>query len=309
MTETATILASLAPVFLVMAMGYAAGRTKEFDNHNIGSLNALVMDFALPAALFTAMAQAPRQAMIDQARLALVLLGTMLLAFAVTYFVQVRLLGGDRRESALIALTASGPNVGSAGLPIVAALFNKSASISVAVAVAVAAIVLTPLSLLLLESCAGKSRNAMSIVTAALAKPIVIAPLLGLLWSLAGLSLPPLIDGTLTLVGQGASGTALFLTGLVLSAQPIQFRAEVGLAVMTKNILQPLMTALLAIPLLDHMEARVAIMLMAVPSGAFGVLFAIRYNVASPRVGTTLIVSTIASVATLTTAILLSATL
>lgn len=51
MTETATILASLAPVFLVMAMGYAAGRTKEFDNHNIGSLNALVMDFALPAAL------------------------------------------------------------------------------------------------------------------------------------------------------------------------------------------------------------------------------------------------------------------
>jgi malonate transporter len=243
MTETATILASLAPVFLVMAMGYAAGRTKEFDNHNIGSLNALVMDFALPAALFTAMAQAPRQAMIGQARLALVLLGTMLLAFAVTYFVQVHLLGVDRRESALIALTASGPNVGSAGLPIVAALFNKSASISVAVAVAVAAIVLTPLSLLLLESCAGKSRSAMSIVTAALAKPIVIAPLLGLLWSLAGLSLPPLLDSTLTLVGQGASGTALFLTGLVLSAQPIQFRAEVGLAVMTKNILQPLMTA------------------------------------------------------------------
>src|SRR6185437_16164278 len=53
--------------------------------------------------------------------------------------------GSDRRESALIALTASGPNVGSAGLPIVAALFSKSASISVAVAVAVAAIVVTPL--------------------------------------------------------------------------------------------------------------------------------------------------------------------
>jgi predicted permease len=49
MTETVTILASLAPVFLVMALGYAAGRTREFDNRHIDSLNALVMDFALPA--------------------------------------------------------------------------------------------------------------------------------------------------------------------------------------------------------------------------------------------------------------------
>jgi malonate transporter len=309
MSETMTILASLAPIFLVMALGYAAGRTKSLDNHDIGSLNALVMDFALPAALFTAMAQAPRQAMIDQARLALVLLGAMLLAFAVTYLVQIRILGGDRRESALIALTASGPNVGSAGLPIVAALFNRSASISVAVAVAVAAIVLTPLSLLLLQSGAGKNRNAIAIVNAALAKPIVLAPLLGLSWSLAGLSLPPLLDSTLTLVGQGASGTALFLTGLVLSAQPIQFTTGVGSAAVVKNVLQPLTTALLAIPLLDRADARIAIMLMAVPSGAFGVLFAVRYNVASARVGTTLIVSTVASIATLTAAILLSATL
>jgi malonate transporter len=305
---TSAILASLAPVFLVMALGYAAGRTKEFDNHNIDSLNSLVMDFALPAALFTAMAQASRQAMIDQARFALVLLAAMILAFAVTYFVQRRLFGSDRRESALIALTASGPNVGSAGLPIVAALFNRSASISVAVAVAVAAIVLTPLSLLILESANGSRRNPLAIIKGALLKPIVIAPVLGLLWSLAGLSLPPLLDSTLTLVGQGASGTALFLTGLVLSAQPVQLTTDVGLATVMKNVLQPVLTGLLAVPLLDGAEARVAVMLMAVPSGAFGVLFAVRYNVPSERIGTTLIVSTIASVLTLTAAILLSST-
>src|SRR5271154_345228 len=167
-----TILASLAPVFLVMALGFAAGRTKAFDNHNIGSLNALVMDFALPAALFTAMAQASREAMMAQEQLALVLLVAMLVAYGVTYCVERAWFGGERRESALIALTASGPNVGSAGLPIVAALFSKSASISVAVAVAVAAIVLTPLSLLLLESADGKGRSATAIIKDALIKPI-----------------------------------------------------------------------------------------------------------------------------------------
>ena len=42
------IVASLAPVFLVIALGFVAGLTKDIDNRNIGSLNALVMDFALP---------------------------------------------------------------------------------------------------------------------------------------------------------------------------------------------------------------------------------------------------------------------
>jgi malonate transporter len=108
-------------------------------------------------------------------------------------------------------------------------------------------------------------------------------------------------------VGQGASGIALFLTGLVLSAQPVRLSANVGLTVGIKNVLQPLLTSLLTWPFLDGIEARVAIMLMAVPSGAFGVLFAILYGVPSTRIGTMLIVSTVASILTLTAAILLSA--
>ena len=307
MTETMTILASLAPVFFVMALGYSAGKTREFDTHNTGSLNALVMDYALPAALFTAMAQASRSAMMNQAQLALVLLAAMLIAYGVTYLVQSRWFGGDRRESALIALTASGPNVGSAGLPIVAALFSQSASISVAVAVAAAAIVVTPLSLLILESTGGKAANPITVMKKALLKPIVIAPVLGLLCSLVALPIPPLLESTLILVGQGASGTALFLTGLVLSAQPVRLSANVGLTVAMKNVLQPLLTALLALPLLDGAEARVAVMLMAVPSGAFGVLFAVHYGVASAQIGTMLIASTLLSTVTLTAAILLSA--
>ena len=146
----------------------------------------------------------------------------------------------------------------------------------------------------------------LSVTKKALLQPIVLAPVLGLICSLAGFALPPLVESTLALVGQGASGTALFLTGLVLSAQPVKPSANVGLTVAMKNVLQPLLTALLALPLLDGAEARVAVMLMAVPSGAFGVLFAVRYGVASAQIGTMLIASTLLSTVTLTSAILLS---
>jgi malonate transporter len=281
----ATILVSLAPVFLVMALGYLVGLTRAVDNRNIGSLNALVMDFALPAALFTAMAQASRAEVIGQARLALVLLLAMLLVFALAYAAQVHLFGRGRQESALLALTASGPNVGSAGLQIVAVLFDKLVTISVAIAVAVTTIVVTPLTLLILEAEQGERRGVAAVMRSALVQPIVIAPVIGLTCSLADLSLPLLVDTTLTLVGQGASGAALILTGLVLSAQPIRLAPDAGLATVLKNLMQPALAALLAWPLLDSMEARVAVVLTAVLSGAFGVLFAVRYHVKSAEIG------------------------
>jgi malonate transporter and related proteins len=301
-----TILTSLVPVFFVMVLGFVAGLTKDIDNRNIASLNALVMDFALPAALFTAMAQTPREAMIGQANLVLALLLAMLIIFAAASVIETRLFGTDRRESALSALTASAPNVGSAGLPVIAAVFSRSASVSVAVAVAVAAIVMTPLSLVLLESAGAGERNVSRIVRRALVKPIVIAPVLGLLLSLGGISLPPLLDSGLTLIGQGASGAALFLIGLVLSAQSFRFNKNVGVGATLKNIVQPALAGVLALMLLGGAEARVVVVPTAVPSGAFGVLFAIRYGVQSAQIGTTLIVSTAGSALTLAASILLS---
>jgi malonate transporter and related proteins len=304
-----TILASLAPLFLVMVLGFVAGLTKDIDNRNIGSLNALVMNFALPAALLIAMAQTPRDAMIRQANVALALVVGMLIIFAAVFVIQRRLFRTDRRESALLALTASAPNVGSAGLPVVAALFSQSASASVAVAVAVAAVVATPLSLMVLEAAGRGERSIAGVASAALLKPIVIAPVLGLLLSLGGVALPALFDSTLTLVGQGASGAALFLTGLVLSAQPFRLTTSVGVVALMKNVVQPVLAGALALLLLQGEEARVAVVLMAVPSGAFGVLFAIRYGVPSTQVGTTLIVSTVASAVTLAASIVLSASI
>ena len=48
------ILMALTPVFFVMALGYVAGRWRIIDNHHVSGLNALVMNFAVPASLFVA---------------------------------------------------------------------------------------------------------------------------------------------------------------------------------------------------------------------------------------------------------------
>jgi hypothetical protein len=49
---TDVLLGALVPIFAVMGLGYFAGWMRHIDNHHVAELNALVMDFAVPAALF-----------------------------------------------------------------------------------------------------------------------------------------------------------------------------------------------------------------------------------------------------------------
>lgn len=56
---TYVIVHALAPIFVIMLLGFWAGKAKMVDNKNVSLLNIFVMDFALPAALFSATVQTP----------------------------------------------------------------------------------------------------------------------------------------------------------------------------------------------------------------------------------------------------------
>jgi malonate transporter len=53
------LLNALVPIFAVMGLGYFAGWIRDVDNRHVSELNALVMDFALPASLFGRWRQLP----------------------------------------------------------------------------------------------------------------------------------------------------------------------------------------------------------------------------------------------------------
>ena len=44
-----TIPSSIVPLFFVMGLGYFAGWLRDIDNRHVTELNALVMEFTLPA--------------------------------------------------------------------------------------------------------------------------------------------------------------------------------------------------------------------------------------------------------------------
>jgi malonate transporter and related proteins len=307
------ILDSTVPVFFVLALGYVAGRTKYIDNQSVAGLTSLVMDFALPASLFVAMAQTPRSQLLQDRALVAVLAASMLGIYGVSFVAQRTLFKLGAREAAAMSLTAAFPNLASAGFPVIGSVFGPGHIVTVAIALAVGSIVLSPLTLILLEAGDGTGADAparprlIRTIGKSIFKPVVIAPLFGVTLSLCHVEMPPLLDTSLGLIGVCAGGVALFLTGLILSAQPFKLNVTAASGTLLKNVGQPLFTAGLVIVLAaPPLISREAIILGAVPSGFFGILFSLRYRMASQNVGSTLIASTILSAATIPAAILLT---
>jgi malonate transporter len=77
---------ALAPVFVGLLFGYAAGLRKAVDNKNVGSLVAFLMTFALPCSLFVTIAQTPGELLLGQIKAAVVLAIVYLIIFVGTFY-------------------------------------------------------------------------------------------------------------------------------------------------------------------------------------------------------------------------------
>ncbi len=310
MTSNAIVMA-LVPVFFVLLLGYAAGKFRIVDNHQVDGLNALVMDFALPASLFAATASASRSQMIGQAPLFLAFGLTMLLLYVAWYFAVRAFSTVSRPDASLQALTIGFPNLAGVGLPIVASVLGSAGAVPIAVALAAGSILVSPLTLIVVEMSNarehGAELSATQVLTAirrALTKPVVVAPALGILLSVSGLELDALAHACLSLIGSAAAGVALFLTGLILSAQSFRLDWKVVGATAASDIIRPLsaVAVVYCFPIAPE-AAKTAILLAALPSGFFGILFAVNYRLDSATVGSMVTASTGFSIVTMAIAI------
>ncbi len=309
-----TILNSLGPVFFVLGLGYFAGLGKMVDNKNVHSINVMLMNFALPCALFLAIARTSSKVLAQQYRLLVALALAMVLIYALTWILQRRLFHLEPNEAAIQSLTVSFSNNVAVGLPLLISMFGPEGTVAVAASIGVGSIVISPVTLVILESGTEKAQS-MPVRTRLLyavwqscKRPVTWAPLLGMAFSLIGIPIPDVTGRMLNLIGQCTAGVALFLTGLILSAQPFRLGGNVIMSVILKNIVQvALMFGFVLLLRVPAPEARQGVLLAAVPAGFFGTVFGARFGVASVEASSTLIASTLFSIVTLSLVIYLTA--
>ncbi|PII15846.1 malonate decarboxylase subunit [Stenotrophomonas indicatrix] len=301
---------ALVPIYFVLLLGYTAGKFGVINNTHVGELNTVVMSYALPASLFAATAATPRTDLLSQWPLLVILGCAMMVVYPLWYLLQRKVLGQPSSEAALQSLTVALPNYAAAGLPIVVALLGPTHTVPVALAIAAGSLLPSPVTLALLELAAPKKsgsgeqgsrvRRSLQAVGHALLKPIVLAPIAGTLIAMLGWKLPTVASVSLTQIGQAAGGMALFVTGLILSAQRFRLTWNTAIATITVTVAQPLLALGIArmIGAPDDIT-RIAVLMAALPSGFFGILFGVNAGVASEESGSMVIASTLASVVTL----------
>lgn len=299
------ILTVAFPVFALIGIGWLAGRGRMLGEHGTAALNGFVTWFALPAMLFTALAKV-RLGEVLNLPFALVFGGSMIITFMIGMLAARLAARAGLAHMSLHGLAASFGNVGYMGIPLCVAAFGAQGLLPATLAACMGAAGLLTFSLILVEvgqqRTHGRWGTVARVSRAVLRSPIVQSVALGLLVSALAWPVPAPIARFLDLLGSAAGPCALFAIGHFLSDQGLPRRlGEVGLATIGKVLVQPTV-ALALLPFvgpMDDMWAKSAVLLAALPSAANCFVLAKEYDIFVEGASATVLLSTVASVLTI----------
>jgi malonate transporter len=340
------IFTIVVPVFLVIALGYGAGRGTAFSGERADALRVLTMDFALPASLFLGIANTPRHILLSQGPL-VGMLALGLLGLFGLILLALRLIGRlPLRRASILALASVQPQYAFMGVTILGNLFGEAkAAIPIAIAGILVNVALDPLVLILLnlgrthvaEATAPASAPAPSRVLVSagggpaaaeeyrdggagttppaaatsvpawvkvlgpLRRPFAWAPLLGLVVAMTGVRPPEMIETSLSLVGQAASGVALLSVGVTLArvGRPQFSLGAIGIALTSVAVL-PLSMYGIGLLLTSHEVAAQTALILAFPVSPVPMMLASQHVKSEEhRVASSVIISIVMAFASL----------
>ena len=295
---TQILLNTLVPIFAGLLLGYIAGRRGMMDNIHVRNLIVLVMNFAIPCALFSTIMRSSRAVLREHVPAALMITLVFGALYLISYIWARRRRGLSLSDASVLALTIGFPNSAAIALPLFQGAYGPESTVTAALSIVIGSITISPLNLALLEAdkrSGGSDISATQILRSlprALLRPVVWAPLVALVGVFFDLHLPSFVAGTLTTLGSAATGSALILTGLVVSAQSFRFTSGVAITTLLKLVGQPLFAIFVMLLFrMSHDDIRNITVISAIPGGFFGMVFGKGFN-ATPEIASSGLIRT-----------------
>lgn len=295
------IVGAVLPVFGLVGCGYLAGRLGLVTQASSVALNQFVYAFALPAMLFVAVYRGSLDEILNGSFLAVVILATLATAFAgfaLSHFVS----GAPPAESTMRGLNASFANTGYLGIPLVTVAYGERAALPAALATVATNIVSFALAIVCLELFVDPRRGGVRRAISGVARSPLIWPIaLAILLVALQVKVPLPLERFATLLAAAAGPCALFAIGLFVSQLSIRAGAAASWQTsVLKLVLHPLLMAALAYYVLsiDPFWAKIAVVCASLPLGATAFVLAQRYKLLEVETSTGAVISTAASVLT-----------
>jgi malonate transporter and related proteins len=295
----------ILPIFALVFAGWLVRRIGVLGPHATTELNRFVVFLALPALLFDITAHARWTDIWQPGFIAAFGLSSLLI-FAVTIAFRLRR-PRHLADAAIDGLNAGYANVGFIGFPLVLVALGRAALAPAMIATIITVCVVFGFAIVLIEiglqTETGRTHLIGKVSLSLLRNPLLVAPVVGALVSLSGLSVPVPVETFIKFLGGAASPCALVALGLFLAARREAGGRHTGstaILVGLKLILQPVLAWVLASavfrlsPLLTH----AAVLLAALPTGTGPFMLAELYRREADVTSNVILVSTVASVLT-----------
>lgn len=290
------------PFFALIATGYGAARAGLFGPEATTALTRFVFYFALSAMLFRFSAQLSLADVLDWT-----LVQAYLAACVVVYLLATVVALARRRgieEAAVEAQCAIIGNVGFLGIPLLVLLLGEAAIGPLLLVLSVDLIVFSSLIVILITGARDGRMSPAILGTVArglVSNPMIVAIVAGLAWAATGRDLWSPVESFVVTLGAAATPGALFAIGASLASKSAE-RLSVALWLsICKLALHPAAVAVAVFWLFDvpRQAATVAVACAALPVAGNVYILAQHYGVAPQRVSASILVSTVAAVATL----------
>jgi malonate transporter len=234
------------PIYLCIAAGFASVRWGLFSPSDMRVLGRFVIQIALPALLFSALASRPLAEVLHPGYLLAFTLGSLAIMLAALWFAR-KVLGKPLTESAYVAMGMSCSNSGYVGYPVMLLAFGPLAGVVLALNLIVENLIKLPLLFTLADAGAhdGKSSSVAQVLKQTAARqirnPMILAIMAGFVVALLGLRLPDVLTRTITLFSAASGGLALFIIGGTLVGLKVRgLRRQVSMIAVGKLLLHPL---------------------------------------------------------------------
>lgn len=286
---THIILYAIVPIVVIMLLGFISGKRHIFTGEDAKKFNKVVLDYALPAALFVSIAQASREMLYKDLKLSIVSLVVIMGCFMGVYFIYKYCFKNNTgADAAVSALISGSPTIGFLGFAVLEPIFGTTPAVALVVAIVgiVVNAVGIPVGLSLLNASlakqktgAGKHHSAWKPVIHALCQPVAWAPIAAVIWVLAGIPWPAWASPSFDLMAKANASMAVFSAGITLSAIKVTINWQAILGSILKLGVMPALTLIAGLLAgMDPLNLKMLVVANALPPAFSGIIIADEYD-------------------------------
>ena len=276
---TAGILNSLAMIFIMIVPGFVLKKKKIINETQTKGISSLIVNVTWPCLVIDAMQlKFSKEILNDCIYTFFILIIIFVLAFIFSILV-VKLCKLEKSKSGILAFMFIFGNTGFIGLPVINALYGKTAAFYASIIEMVNDILIFTVGIMLIQYSAG-TKTKMDLK--GLLSPGIFGVVVGFTLFMTNTQLPGFLGDTVQIIGSATTPLSMIVIGSQLAELKIKELISVEISMMTifKLLVIPLLSILLIRIILGNSSllSTVIILDFAMPVGACITIFSQQYD-------------------------------